>query len=233
MIIPSFIKNQFCANQLYWHPSVVTNSDPRCLSLVIRWISTKPEIKNFLLRQVGRKFTPSQSSVEKTFFNLHLNYLFSVSQDHLNPKRYAYIFGPEPSIKQTIKVCIFKFNCNSRFCWPHCTADRPSYCYAMLIIRNKQGPQKFLIEKTSQASFTNPQQCVSLWFLTFSANLRFTSNFDQRNLHLRWKEILNINRKTHQIADRYYFGDLSTCLAIFTQTNGNFKLLIHNGQRLP
>ena len=133
------------------------------------------------------------------------------------------------SNKQLKYVCIFKFKCNSRFCWPHCPADRPSYCYAMLIIRNKQGPQKFLIEKTSQASFTNPQQCVSLIFDIFS----LSQDSDQRNLHLRWKEILNINRKTHQIADRYYFGDLSTCLTIFTQINGNFKLLIHNGQRLP
>ena len=135
-----------------------------------------------------------------------------------------------PLSNKQLKYAYSNSNSTPEFFWPHCTADRPSYyCYAMLIIRNKQGPQKFLIEKTSQASFTNPQQCVSLIFDIFSlSQIRIKGT-----CIYRWKEILNINRKTHQIADRYYFGDLSTCLAIFTQINSNFKLLIHNGQRSP
>ena len=76
--------------------------------------------------------------------------------------------GLNPISNKQTKYAYSNSNGTPDFVDPYCAADRPSYCYAMLIIRNKQGPQKFLIEKTSQASFTNPQQCVSLIFDIFS-----------------------------------------------------------------
>ena len=41
--------------------------------------------------------------------------LLCFTRQSSNPKRYAYIFGPEPFIKQTIKLCISKVKCDSRF----------------------------------------------------------------------------------------------------------------------
>ena len=57
--------------------------------------------------------------------------------------------------------------------------------YAMLIIRNKQGPQKFLIEKTSQASFTNPLQFVSLIFDIFSMAILWVVKFQSEGYKIR------------------------------------------------
>ena len=57
--------------------------------------------------------------------------VFCFKRHPLNPERYAHIFRPEPSIKQTIKICIFKFKCSSRiFLTPQCRPAQLLLCDA-------------------------------------------------------------------------------------------------------